>query len=312
MKSGKKLLSGILAMTMAATLFGCSVEGGSPAGSGSSAGSGDGKASGSGSIGLAVSTQNNPFFVTLSEGAKAKATELGMELIVVDAGDDPAKQTNDIDDLISKNISVLIVNPVDSDAVAPAVEDAVSAGIKVISVDRVVNGVDVDCAIASDNVAGAKMATEYLVELVGEGAKVAELEGTSGASATIDRGAGFHEVADSKLDVVAKQTANFNRAEGMTVMENMLQAHPEIKGVFAHNDEMALGAVEALGGKDVVVVGFDATDDALTAVKDGTMAATVAQQPDLMGATAVETAQKLINGESVEKSLPVEVTLVKE
>jgi len=312
MKSGKKLLGGILAMTMAATLFGCSVEGGSPAGSGSSSGSGDGKASGSGSIGLAVSTQNNPFFVTLSEGAKAKATELGVELIVVDAGDDPAKQTNDIDDLISKNISVLIVNPVDSDAVAPAVEDAIAAGIKVISVDRVVNGVDVDCAIASDNVAGAKMATEYLVELVGEGAKVAELEGTSGASATIDRGAGFHEVADSKLDVVAKQTANFNRAEGMTVMENMLQANPEIKGVFAHNDEMALGAVEALGGKDVVVVGFDATDDALTAVKDGTMAATVAQQPDLMGATAVETAQKLINGESVEKSLPVEVTLVKE
>lgn len=265
---------------------------------------------GNGSIGLAVSTLNNPFFVTLSEGAQAKADELGVELIVVDAGDDAAKQASNIEDLISKNISVLIVNPVDSDAVAPSVKDAVAAGIKVVSVDRVVNGVDVDCAIASDNVAGAQMATEYLVSLVGEGAKVAELEGVSGASATIDRGEGFHLVADEKLDVVSKQTANFNRSEGMTVMENMLQANPDIQGVFAHNDEMALGAVEAIAGKDIVVVGFDATDDAQTAVAEGRMAATVAQKPDLMGATAVETAQKLIAGETVEKEIPVEVELI--
>lgn len=265
---------------------------------------------GNGSIGFSVSTLNNPFFVTLSEGAKEKAEEDGAELIVVDAGDEAAKQTSDIEDLISKNISVLIVNPVDSDAVAPAVKDAIAKGIKVISVDRVVNGVDVDCAIASDNVAGAQAATEYLVSLIGEGAKVAELEGVSGASATIDRGQGFHNVADEKLDVVSSQTANFNRSEGMTVMENMLQADPEIKGVFAHNDEMALGAVEAIGNRDIVVVGFDATDDAQNAIKAGKMAATVAQKPDLMGATAVETAEKILNGETVEKEIPVEVELI--
>ena len=212
--------------------------------------------------------------------------------------------------MISKNISVLIVNPVDSDAVGPAVQDAVDKGIKVVAVDRVVNGVDVDCSIASDNVAGAKMATEYLVELAGEQAKTVELEGVNGASATIDRGQGFHSVADEKLNVVASQTANFNRAEGMTVMENMLQANPDIQCVFAHNDEMALGAIEAIGDKGIIVAGFDATDDAIEAVKEGKMAATVAQQPDLMGATAVETAQKLINGETVEKSLPVEVSLI--
>lgn len=270
------------------------------------------ESTGNGSVGLAVSTLNNPFFVTLSEGAQAEAEKQGVDLIVVDAGDDAAKQTNDIDDLISKNISVLIVNPVDSDAVAPAVKDAIAAGIKVVSVDRIVNGVDVDCAIASDNVAGAQAATEYLVSLVGEGAKVAEIEGTPGASATIDRGEGFHLVADEKLDVVSKQTANFNRSEGMTVMENMLQANPDIQGVFAHNDEMALGAVEAIAGKDIVVVGFDATDDAIAAVAEGKMAATVAQKPDLMGATAVDTAVKLINGETVEKEVPVEVELVTE
>ena len=302
----KKLVALAAAAVLSFSLVGCSVEG-----EGSSTGS-SAEAVGNGSIGFSVSTLNNPFFVTLSEGAKEKAKEADVELIVVDAGDDAAKQTSDIEDLISKKISVLIVNPVDSDAVAPAVEDAIAKGIKVISVDRAVNGVDVDCAIASDNVAGAKMATEYLVELVGEGSKVAELEGVSGASATIDRGAGFHEVADKQLDVVSKQTANFNRSEGMNVMENMLQSNSDIKGVFAHNDEMALGAVEAIGSKDIVVVGFDATDDALAAIKDGKMAATVAQKPDLMGQTAVETAVKLINGEGVEKTIPVEVELIKE
>lgn len=265
---------------------------------------------GSGAIGLSISTLNNPFFVTLQEGAQEKADQLGIDLIVVDAGDDSAKQASDIEDLVSKDISVLVVNPVDSDAVAPSVEDAIAKGIKVIAVDRVVNGVDVDCSIASDNVAGAQMAADYIVELVGEGAKVAELEGVNGASATIDRGEGFHKVADDKLDVVASQTANFNRAEGMSVMENILQANSDIKAVFAHNDEMALGAVEAIGGKDIIVAGFDATDDAIAAVKDGTMACTVAQKPDLMGATAVEVAQLLMNGETVEKSMPVEVKLI--
>lgn len=278
-------------------------------------GEGDGAASseGSGAIGFSVSTLNNPFFVSLSEGAKKAADAKDVKLVTVDAGDDAAKQTSDIEDLISRNVSVLIVNPVDSDAVAPAVQNAVSKGIKVISVDRVVNGVDVDCQIASDNVAGAQMATEYLEELIGKDAKVAEIQGVTGASATIDRGAGFHNVADKDFKVVASQSANFNRAEGMTVMENILQSDPSIKGVFAHNDEMALGAVEAVSasGKDIKVVGFDATDDAVAAVKAGKMAATVAQKPDKMGETAVEAAVKLIAGENVEKSIPVEVELIK-
>lgn len=273
---------------------------------------GVGENTGNGSIGLSVSTLNNPFFVSLAEGAKAAAKEKDVKLAVADAGDDSAKQQNDIEDLISRNVSVLIVNPVDSDAVAPAVQNAISKGIKVISVDRVVNGVDVDCQIASDNVAGAKMATEYLIEQIGEGAKVAELQGVPGASATIDRGAGFHEAADEALDVVASQSANFDRAEGMAVMENVLQSDGAIKGVFAHNDEMALGALQAIAatGKDIKVVGFDATDDAVNEVKAGRMMATVAQKPELMGETAILTAIRLIAGESVEKSLPVEVELV--
>ena len=210
---------------------------------------------GSGAIGLSVSTQNNPFFVTLVEGAKAAAEENGVQLVVVDAGDDASKQVSDIEDLVAKNVSVLIVNPVDSDTVSSVVQDAVNKGVKVISADRVVNGVDIDCQIASDNVMGAELATQYIVDQVGEGAKVAELQGTSGASAAIDRGTGFHNIADASLEVVASQPADFDRTKGMTVMENMLQANPDIVAVFAANDEMALGAMEAISAarKDVLV-----------------------------------------------------------
>lgn len=279
-------------------------------GEGGSTGS---KASGaSGAIGLSISTQNNPFFVTLAEGAKKAAKQAGVPLTVVDASDDATKQVSDIEDLVSKNVSVLIVNPVDSDAVTGAVEAAIAKGVRVISVDRVVNGVDIDCQIASDNVAGAELATQYIVDTLGENVKTAELIGTSGASAAIDRSQGFHNIADKKLKVVASQTADFDRTQGMTVMENMLQADSSIQAVFAGNDEMALGAVEAISGakKDVLVVGFDATDDAIEAIRQGRMGATIAQQPDLIGSTAVENAIRLTKGESIPKEIPVEVTLI--
>jgi len=266
----------------------------------------------SGKIGLSVSTQNNPFFVTLVEGAEKAAAGYGVDISVVDAGDDVTKQVSDIEDLVAKGISVLIINPVDSDAVTGAVETVMSKGVRVIAVDRAVNGVEIDCQIASDNVLGAELATQYIVDTLGEGIKVAELEGVPGASAAIERSAGFHNIADEKLDIVAKQTANFDRAEGMSVMENMLQANGDIKAVFAANDEMALGAVEAIAGagKDILVTGFDATEDAIEAIKEGRMDATIAQQPALIGKTAVENAAALIGGTEIPASIPVEVTLI--
>ena len=303
----KKLVSVLLSMLMICSLAGCGIV---IDGEGGSTGS---KASGaSGAIGLSISTQNNPFFVTLAEGAKKAAKQAGVPLTVVDASDDATKQVSDIEDLVSKNVSVLIVNPVDSDAVTGAVEAAIAKGVRVISVDRVVNGVDIDCQIASDNVAGAELATQYIVDTLGENVKTAELVGTSGASAAIDRSQGFHNIADKKLKVVASQTADFDRTQGMTVMENMLQADSSIQAVFAGNDEMALGAVEAIFGakKDVLVVGFDATDDAIEAIRQGRMGATIAQQPDLIGSTAVENAIRLTKGESIPKEIPVEVTLI--
>ncbi|MCX7023658.1 MAG: ribose ABC transporter substrate-binding protein RbsB [Spirochaetes bacterium] len=273
-----------------------------------------GSAASSKKIGLAISTLNNPFFVTLKEGAEAKAKELGYELVVTDAQDDPAKQAGQVDDLIQKKVGVILINPCNSDAAKTMVEKAAKAKIPVISVDRSVNGADVLSHIASDNVAGGALAGKELISLVGEGAKVVELEGVPGASATVDRGKGFNDAVAGKLNVVARQPADFNRDKGFTVMQNIIQGNKGIKGVFAHNDEMALGAVKALeaaGLKNVVVIGFDAVDDAVAAVKAGTMKATVAQKPALIGSTAVETAVKYLKGETVGKSIPVALELVK-
>lgn len=223
------------------------------------------------------------------------------------------KQASDVEDLIQQGVDLILINPTDSEAVVATVEAANAADIPVITVDRSSEGGDVVAHIASDNIAGGELAGEYLLGLVGEGAQVVELEGIAGSSAARDRGEGFNNIANGKLEVVAKQTANFNRAEGLTVMENILQGNPDVKAVFAHNDEMALGALEAIeaAGKDILVVGFDATGDAVKSVEDGKLAGTIAQKPDLIGQKAVEAAMKSLKGEKVEASIPVELELIK-
>lgn len=298
----------LLAMMILAA---CSME---APGSSSEEESGDGgEASGDYTIGFSISTLNNPFFVTLNEGAEAKAEELGATLTVVDAQDNASKQASDVEDLIQQEVDLIMINPVDSEAVAAAVESANAANIPVITVDRSAAGGEVVSHIASDNIAGGEMAGEHLVSIVGEGAQVAELEGVPGSSAARERGEGFNNIAADSLDVVAKQTANFNRSEGLSVMENILQANPDITGVFAHNDEMALGALEAIeaSGKDIAVVGFDANEDAVKAVEEGRLAGTIAQKPEMIGGMAIETAFQSLEGEEVEASIPVELELVK-
>lgn len=272
-------------------------------------------AGGGTTIGFAISSFDNDFFVTLSDGAEAAAGDAGVELIVSDAGGDAATQASQVEDFITQEVDVIMLNPVDSDAIVASVEAANEAGIPVITVDRGATGGEVVSHIASDNVAGGRQAGEFLFEQIGGEGTVLELEGVPGTSAARDRGAGFQEALDaaSGIERLAKQTANFARDEGLTVAQNLLQAHPDADGLFAHNDDMALGAVEAAaaaGRDDLVIVGFDAAPDALQAIKDGTMAGTIAQQPDLMGQLAVETAVKVANGEDVEASIPVEITLV--
>ncbi|WP_371365143.1 Ribose import binding protein RbsB [Sporomusa rhizae] len=266
-------------------------------------------------VGLAVSTLNNPFFVDLRDGAKAAADANGIELVVMDAQNDASKQLANIENLIQQKVSVIIVNPVDSKAIVPAIEAANKANIPVITVDRGAAGGTVVSAIASDNVAGGKMAGQLIVDKIGGKGKVVELEGIPGTSAANDRGKGFNEAikAAAGITVVAKQPADFDRAKGMKVMENILQANPEINAVFAHNDEMALGALEAIKASNranVMVVGFDATADAVKAVNEGTLAATVAQKPKDMGKVSIETAKKVMAKETVPASIPVALELV--
>lgn len=263
-------------------------------------------------IGLSVSTLNNPFFVSLKDGVVEEARKHGMETIVVDAQNDSAKQSNDVDDLMQKGVNVLLINPTDSASISTVVQSANSLGIPVITLDRSADQGDVKALVASDNVKGGKMAAEFIEKIVGKGAKVVELEGVAGASATRERVKGFHEVADQNLKVIAKQTADFDRTKGLNVMENLLQANPDVQAVFAHNDEMALGAIEAIksSGKDIPVVGFDGNDDAMKSIKEGKLTATVAQQPEWIGQLAVQAVYDVLQGRTVEKTIPAPLKLV--
>jgi ribose transport system substrate-binding protein len=266
-------------------------------------------------VGLSISTLDNPFFVALRDGAQAEAKAIGINLITVDAQNDAAKQIAGVEDLIQKKVPVVLLNPTDSDAVANVVKEATAAGIKVISLDRAVNGAEVSSHIASDNVAGGKMAGEFLVKKLGGKGNLVELTGIPGSSAARERGEGFDSVIEGApgVKLVAKQPADFDRAKGLAVMENILQGNKNVQGVFAQNDEMALGAeraIEEAGLKNVAIVGFDATPDAVAAVKAGKLAATVQQKPELIGKMGVDTAKLLMDGKPVDRNISVPLALV--
>lgn len=265
-------------------------------------------------IALVISTLNNPFFVSLKEGAQKEADKLGYNLVVLDSQNNPAKELANVQDLTVRGTKLLLINPTDSDAVGNAVKMANKASIPVITLDRAANKGDVVTHVASDNVLGGKLAGDYIANKAGASAKVIELEGIAGTSAARERGEGFKQaVAANKLNVLASQPADFDRTKGLNVMQNLLTAHPDVQAVFAQNDEMALGALRALQTArktDVMVVGFDGTPDGVKAVESGKLSATVAQLPEQIGATGVIAADKVLKGEKVEAQIPVELKLV--
>ncbi|EON89129.1 MULTISPECIES: ribose ABC transporter substrate-binding protein RbsB [Plesiomonas] len=265
-------------------------------------------------LAMVVSTLNNPFFVTMKEGAEKKANELGYNLIVLDSQNDPAKELANVEDLTVRGVKVLLINPTDSAAVANAVAMANRSNLPVITLDRGAEKGKVVSHIASDNVAGGKMAGDFIAEKLGKQAKVIELEGIAGTSAARERGAGFKQAIEAhQLQLLAAQPADFDRTKGLNVMENLLAAQPQVQAVFAQNDEMALGALRALqaaGKENVLVVGFDGTEDGIKAVQRGKLAATIAQQPDQIGSIGVETADKVLKGQPVEANIPVPLKVV--
>ncbi|HEK0446966.1 TPA: ribose ABC transporter substrate-binding protein RbsB [Proteus mirabilis] len=266
------------------------------------------------SIALVISTLNNPFFVTMKDSAQKEADKLGYDLVVLDSMDNPAKELANVQDLTVKGTRLMLINPTDSDAVGNAVLMANKAKIPVVTLDRVANKGEVVSHVASDNRLGGKMTGDYIAEKVGNDAKVIQLEGIAGTSASRERGEGFKQAVDThKLNILASQPADFDRTKGLNVMQNLLTANPSVQAVFAQNDEMALGALRALqtaGRTDVLVVGFDGTNDGIKAVNRGVLGATIAQRPDQIGIIGIQTADKILKGEKVDPTIPVELELV--
>ncbi|EGC81619.1 MULTISPECIES: ribose ABC transporter substrate-binding protein RbsB [Anaerococcus] len=311
MKKLRRLLSVMLVALFVIT--GCSIEGQNKDADKKEVSQEEKAKDGDIKIGVSLSTLNNPFFVSIREGVEEVAQNENVETVITDAQNDSSTQNNQVEDLITQGVDLIVINPVDSTAISTSVQKANEANIPVICVDRKSDEGELVSFIASNNVEGGKLAGEYILEKVGENAEVIQLEGIPGASSTRERGEGFTEATDGKINLLASQTANFDRAEGMTVMENLLQAHPDVKAVFCQNDEMALGASEAVkaSGKDVTIVGFDGNDDAIKAVEEGMLSATVAQKPQEMGKLAIETALKYLKGEQVEEQVDSPLELIK-
>jgi ribose transport system substrate-binding protein len=264
-------------------------------------------------IGVSLMNQTQQFHVTLKEGMEAKAAEMGVEIVFLDGNMDAAKQVTDIEDLITMGVDAIICSPYDRDSVTVPLQAAKDAGIFVITADTGANGVEVDAHIASDNVLGGYLGGKCLFELLGGTGNVVDLNypyNTTG----LDRDTGFMQALFEypNIKLLVQQTGDAVRDTSMEVMENLLQAYPQINGVFCVNDDTALGAmaaIEAAGRTDIIVVGYDATDEAQAIINAGDkpLKADVIQYPEFIGATAVETAIKLINGETVEQYVPVEV-----
>jgi ABC-type sugar transport system substrate-binding protein len=246
---------------------------------------------------------NFPFFVHMMKEMKAEAEALGnITVIESDGQDQTPKQTADVETAITQGVDGIVISPKDVDAMAPALQQAVDAGIPVVTIDRRVNNVPGILAhVGADNVKGGEAQGQLIMELFPDGATIVNLQGSPGASPAIDRNQGLHNVLDAQADkykIVAEQTANFRRADGLSVTESILggmDSPPDV--IVAANDDMALGAIEALKARnfsDVVVIGFDALPEALAAVRDGSLTATIEQFPGGQSRGAVQALVKFL------------------
>ena len=276
-------------------------------------------------VALVLKTLNNPFFIDMQKGAELGAKPLGVQLLVQAAERevDVEKQMQIVENLIQRRVDAICLTPSGSREVVPAIVKANRAGIPVLIIDTRVDaaalqqaGGHVAAFIGSDNFEGGQIAGTYIKEVVGANGRVAVLEGIPGHETGDARLRGFRKAlaGESGIEIVASQTANWERDQGFNVFQNILQSHPQVQALFACNDLMALGAVEAIAaaGKTgkIVVVGFDAVSDARDAIRAGKMNASVAQHPEIMGQLAVENAYKLIRGQTVSNEIPVKVELI--
>lgn len=235
-----------------------------------------------------------PFFVHMQNELQAKAEEMGNITVNARDGQNSApKQTADIEAAIVEGVDGIVISPLDSVALAPAIGQAVDQGIPVMTIDRRVKDVDVLGHVGADNVKGGEAQANLIMEMYPDGARMVNLQGQPGASPAIDRNQGLHNVFDDKdeYEFVAEQTANFAREEGASVTEAILaglDTPPDV--IVAANDDMALGAMQVVQeqGKDIDIIGFDALPEALAAVREGGLTATIEQMPGGQSAMAME------------------------
>lgn len=245
-------------------------------------------------IGMTVPGLQFPFFVTMKQEAEAAAAKLGVKLVFIDAQNASDKQMAAMENFVAQKVDGILISPLTSDSLVPAIEDAVKAGIPVATVDRKANTDKVLIHVGADNVEGGRAAARFIIEKLGNKGTVIELEGTPGASAAVDRKAGFDEVMKtSKVKILASQSADFGRSKGQSVMENLIQVYPKFDAVFGANDEMIIGAIEAMAAAGInpaskVTIGFDATTDAFAYMKEGKLDATIDQFPGKQAALALE------------------------
>lgn len=266
-------------------------------------------------IGFAVSTLNNPFFVAMVNGVKAEAQKDGVSVIVDNGNNDPSTQLNQMQDLIQQKVNAILLNPTDSQSLSSAVQLANNAHIPVITLDRSVTSGQVATYIASDNIQAGKMAADELIKALNGQGQVIDLQGSLGTSAEADREKGFtQEIATAPgITVVARQSANFDRSTALNVMQNLLQAHPNVKGVFAQNDEMALGALKAIqqaNKSGIAIVGIDGEQEVVNDVQQGAIYADIAQQPTQEGVLGVKYAVQVIKGQTIAASVNSPLQLV--
>ena len=266
----------------------------------------------------------NPYFEVMQEGAEAKAEELGVTLLCEAALEhtDIEGQIAIIEDMISQGVDAICIAPSGSKEVVPALALAIAAGIPVVDVDNRLDAETVEAAgldpipyVGVEDINSAYMAASYLVEQIGGEGKVAILEGIRGVDNAENRRAGAEKAFNEAegIEIVASQTANWGAEEALNVFTNILQANPDLKGVFCANDQMAFGAIQAIEaiGKtgEILVVGIDAEEQAYVYIREGKMLATIHQNQDQQGATAVETALMMINGEAVDTEIIVPTLL---
>ncbi len=269
-------------------------------------------------IAVVISTLNNPWFVVLGESAKTRANELGYDATIFDSQNDTAKEASHFENLIAGGYKAVLFNPTDADGSVANVLKAKQAGVPVFCIDREVNSTNAATSqMLSDNYSGCVDLGKYFVKTVGKEGKYAEILGLVGDNNTWNRSKGFHSVVDryTNLVCVAKQSADFDRAKALEVMESILQKNPDIKAVFCGNDAMAMGAYQALvsAGKadKIKVFGFDGADDVVKLVAEGKIAATGMQFPKVMAQKAAEYADEYIKGKrDFQQKVPVKVDLV--